>query len=140
MRKSGRGEVGDSREGDRGEIGDNFVFSQSSREIALERAVDNIWLGGFILFGSRISVSYSRFKPRMKYWRKVNQSKSNKMQGSMEQHNVVPSKLTQNHNGLKQKSVMENSISVPVSPPFKVRYPQADERPKVTGFIEEEAL
>ncbi|KAK8583217.1 hypothetical protein V6N13_021929 [Hibiscus sabdariffa] len=83
-------------------------------------------LNGFILFGSRISVSYSRFKPRTTYWRKVNQSKLNKTQGAMEQHSAIRSKLTQN--------------SVPASLPSKESYPQGNDRPKVTGFIAEEAL
>ncbi|KAK8626154.1 hypothetical protein V6N13_133806 [Hibiscus sabdariffa] len=101
-----------------------FRFVRFSAKADAIRAI--IRLDGFILFGSRISVSYSRFKPRTTYWRKVNQSKPNKTQGIMEQHSAIPSKLTQN--------------SVPASLPSKESYPRGNDHPKLTGFIAEEAL
>ncbi|KAK8606598.1 hypothetical protein V6N13_030876 [Hibiscus sabdariffa] len=52
--------------------GKRFGFVRYATKTDAGRAISR--LHGFILFGSRISVTYSRFKQRTTFWKKVNNS------------------------------------------------------------------
>ncbi|KAK8684001.1 hypothetical protein V6N13_040039 [Hibiscus sabdariffa] len=57
----------------RSKSGWRFGFVRYAAKAYATRALSR--LNGFILFGSRVSVSLARFGPRMSFWRKVDQSK-----------------------------------------------------------------
>ncbi|KAK8644115.1 hypothetical protein V6N13_123430 [Hibiscus sabdariffa] len=58
----------------RSRSGKRFGFVRFSSKIDAQRAISR--LNGFALFGSRLSVSMAKFRPRMSYWRKVEQGEN----------------------------------------------------------------